>query len=708
MRATDANESVRRVARAFEQALPAAQRKQLGQFFTGLPLGRLLAHLALEPATGTVLDPMAGHGDLLDAAWEAASERGIPLKRLDGIEIERSTAATCSNRLADITSQSPSPDIRIIPGDAFEPSSTEQLPQPFYDLVITNPPYVRYQARTSNGLEDDPIRRGLKAIVERQSLSSESEVWRLLAEGYSGFSDLSIPAWILAASMVRSGGRLALVVPATWRTRNYADLIRYLLLRCFALECVVEDKPPGWFPDALVRTHLIVARRLSPEEIAEPLHRRTAWPTTTSLNIGPNAAGGDSLVGAAFTGSSPEAEFAAWRVSGAGDLRTGISVRTFSTHDEWKALATQAGRRSWYQRLENDERDLPLFASVRQDPRVTIPEPVRELLPVEFPPPALLSLRDVGIEVGQGLRTGCNDFFYVTVCGEEVDGMAVVEAASLFARRRLSVPVGTLRPVLRRQSEITSIENGSIPAGRVLDLRSWVLPEDLASAALPKADPSVPDGSFPRIMPEELAVFVREAATTRLQSGKGKLIPELAAVRTNARPPRNGDHSPRFWYMLPDFASRHLPDAFVARINHGLPWIEANAEPPILIDANFATFWSPRHGWTRHALKAFLNSLWCRASMEALGTAFGGGALKLEATHLTRMAVPYVSAAARTELDTCGRQLHKGTSGVLARIDEIILGAVLPGAPDKVLATLAARLSERAQNLSRARRRDKA
>ena len=77
MTETDPRETARAAAKYYEQTLPAGQRKELGQFFTGLRLGKLLAHLALESSTKTVLDPMAGHGDLLDATQEAAIERGI-------------------------------------------------------------------------------------------------------------------------------------------------------------------------------------------------------------------------------------------------------------------------------------------------------------------------------------------------------------------------------------------------------------------------------------------------------------------------------------------------------------------------------------------------------------------------------------------------------------------------------------------------------
>jgi len=64
----EAHIAIRNEARAFEEALPPDQRKELGQFFTGMPLGRVLAHLAVDDKTNSILDPMAGSGDLLAAA----------------------------------------------------------------------------------------------------------------------------------------------------------------------------------------------------------------------------------------------------------------------------------------------------------------------------------------------------------------------------------------------------------------------------------------------------------------------------------------------------------------------------------------------------------------------------------------------------------------------------------------------------------------
>lgn len=702
MRESENCDAIRAAARTYEETLPPEQRKQLGQYFTGLPLGRLLAHLALKSDTRGVLDPMAGHGNLLDATWEAASNRGIDLEHLAGIEIDERTAGTCRRRLAEITCGGPAQ--QIVAGDAFDPACVEALHMPAYDLVITNPPYVRYQARVGNSGGPEQVRSGLVAVIKSRLAGVDRAIWKDLAESYSGLADLSVPAWLLAAAMVRPGGRLALVVPATWRSRDYADVIRYLLLRCFSVECIIEDEQPGWFSDALVRTHLVVARRLSEDSVSLRVGEKTL-PEISWLQVAPQASTAGSLVGAAFSGSDSEREFAAWVHGGCKESKTGIAVRPFSLNNEWAALETRIARRGWYNRLEAEK--LPLFGNARLAARIAVPDVLRSILPDGFDPETLVTLEEARISLGQGLRTGCNRFFYVTARGPAGADTMLVEASSFFGHCELPAPASVLRPVLRRQSEIASLENGSVPDGRALDLRGWVLPEDYAAVVEAKAAYSACGEALPTTMPDELAAYVRRAAAAA-PGGEDddKRIPELSAVRTNVRAGRNGQTTPRFWYMLPEFAPRHLPAAFVARINHGVPWVEGNFDPPVLVDANFSTFWAANGSWSGHALKALLNSVWCRAFMEALGTPLGGGALKLEATHLRQLAIPILSDAVKTELSIAGKQLTKDAPRVQAQIDVIVLGAIIgQAASPSTTERLARALAERANDLACARRR---
>lgn len=693
-------EDIRSKAQLFEAALPPEQRKRLGQFFTGMPLGKLLAHLALTRATRTVLDPMAGHGDLLDATREAARERGnVKLRRLDGIEIDPATAELCRTRLEALGVDDKGKECAILDGNAFAVATFKSLPWHAYDLTITNPPYVRYQSQRS----DQSAREGLLSIIRASGEASHQLVWRTLAEGYSGLADLSIPASILAALTVAPSGRLALVLPATWRSREYGDVLRYLLLRCFQLEYIVEDTQPGWFFTALVRTNLIVARRLSVHETALPLSRRGSMPSARFVRIAPQAGDKNSLVGTAFGTECPEADMARWIETHARGERNGLEVRPISLADEWMALRSRAVLRSWYQSLEPDETGLPLFSKSSQQ-SVVMPEELRDLIADKADLSALRTLEATGIQVGQGLRTGCNLFFYVDVLGEEPKGLTRIRTSAAFGGRELLVPTLALRPVLRRQAELTGASAGKALTGRVLDLRDWVLPEDAGQVAQARDTYLALGATVPQIMPDDLASFVRDAAETTPRDQDHKRISELSAVRTNVRTHKPGTAWPRFWYMLPDFMPRHKPAAFVARINHGAPWVECVDDPQVLIDANFSTFWSVDGRWTRWAIKALLNSAWGQLFMEALGTPMGGGALKLEAVQLKQLPLPPISDQHRCQLDNAGKTLTRDTGSGLARVD-----AVMTEALDKMFAQdrsgFVTGLRERTENLRQLRLR---
>src|SRR5690606_6045122 len=144
---TDALRDIRAAAKSFEEGLPLAQRKRLGQFFTGLPLGTLLAHLASDASVRTVLDPMCGHGDLLDAASIAAQSKGICLDRLDGIELDSQTAAFSQRRASALRETGSVVDSRIITGSAFDPAVIAEVDASGYDLVIQNTPNGRHETQ---------------------------------------------------------------------------------------------------------------------------------------------------------------------------------------------------------------------------------------------------------------------------------------------------------------------------------------------------------------------------------------------------------------------------------------------------------------------------------------------------------------------------------------------------------------------------------
>jgi len=260
-----------------------------------------------------------------------------------------------------------------------------------------------------------------------------------------------------------------------------------------------------------------------------------------------------------------------------------------------------------------------------------------------------------------------------------------VLTSEVFGRRRMVVPATALKPVLRKQSELKGIQIApETLRGRLLDLRRFVLPEN---------EPK--NGSAPQdkwlVMPEALAEYVRRAGRTYLVRGETRvLIPCLSAVKPNGLGPGKAStfpsllevDVPRMWYMVPDLAPRHLPSLCVPRIIHDEPNAILNADPPVLIDANFSTLWCEGDTWTAESVFAILNSTWGELCMEALGATLGGGALKLEATHLRQLPIPAFSGSEKESLRSLVREaldLERTMSELRhhrTKIDRVVLSAL--------------------------------
>ncbi len=644
-----------------EPPAEAARRKRLGQFFTGDRLSSLLAELAAAGSCSTIVDPMAGSGDMLVASLRAGARPTV----LAAVEIDPRAALRARERLAD------TPTAHVSVGNAFDHRAWEGLPAE-WDLVITNPPYVRYQSGSRGTLaipDARDVRRGLLSLlaVGPPSDGDDASAFQAAAREYSGLADLAVPSWILAASRVRVGGRLAIVVPNTWLTRDYATPVLNLLRQFFEIEYVVDDHDASWFEDALVRTSLVVAKRI------DAMKAKTQSTGYLRVQIAREAADQRSLVGKAFPrAKNPEAALARW----AAQLR-----RTTSTSAE--RVGIQA---AW-----SDGTDLRRERTPARPARVTSSAGVDELRSAVHIPEVLRTLTgesawldstvgDLGWNVGQGLRSGANDFFYVRL---NDDGSC---RSSLLPRRDLELPPDVLLPAIRQQRDLPGTGSRVVDTRwRLVWLADWALDED--------AKRHVGSERNWRVMSGDLELLVRTAAMTR-HAHSGVLLPELSAVRTNAR---ESDGKARFWYQLPPLAPRHSPDLLIARVNGATPRAWLNPECRKVVDANFSSLWpvSPDAA-PPLAVLAILNSVWARAAFEAMGTVMGGGALKLEASHLRRVPLPRLDDKSIARLEGFGAELVSadGTDAKDA-IDHLLLSKIQRGNPETLRGRLAALLESR-------------
>lgn len=639
------------------RTLDAERRKRLGQYYTGLGLGRLLAALAQADKAKTIIDPMVGSGDLLASCLEI----GANPKLLAGVEIDALARDVCQSRL---------PVASCILGSAFDPGVISMLPVQSWDLVIANPPYVRYQsfsdrADIAHALPSAmQIRTGLLQSLQRLTdLDDEDKrIFAHLVSGYSGLSDLAVPSIILCAGLVKQGGRLALVVPESWLSRDYATIVHYLLFRWFDIEFVVEDEHASWFDDAQVKTTLIVAKRVKRRASALS---RPEGASYCHIAISAAAASPQSPIGRiALPGTGAEKSFAKqarlWLKSTSSHTAGLVRARPVSLKLACRNVIAAASRQKWFALIGEDK-------SLTSD-GINIPHEIHDWLSRRNLSPAFDTFELQGVAVGQGLRTGANGFFYAD--GERHGSEVVLKFSGPLSGLTAKAPSSIAKPVLRRQSELPDgfAVSSATTCGYALDLRFHALPEDMVEVGAMALAPY-------EAIPEEVAAVVKAATRTNFgTSQKPQKVFELTAVAPNIRSASHGAPA-RYWYMLPDFASRHRPDVFLARVNSATPKAYLNESRECLIDANFSTIWTKAASkWSANALLAFMNSAWAYAVIEFSGAVMGGGALKVEATHLRRFPVPNLSNDQIRLLDGLGASLAKGKSvtEMITAIDAVV------------------------------------
>lgn len=649
----------------------AARRKRLGQYYTGTELGRLLAALAETEAVSSAIDPMAGTGDLLAACVEL----GVKPNVLGAVEIDPIAYKKCTSRI---------PEATCVLGNAFDPAIISRLPKLQWELVITNPPYVRYQSMARRGGKEfalpnmTDVRSGLLDALEVIPFPDQFDrvMFRKLAVGYPGLADLAVPSWILCAALVAPGGTLALVVPESWLTRDYAAVVRYMLLRWFTIEFIVEDEHAAWFTDAQVKTNLLIARRTTDKESAFDYAPEE---TFLKLRLSGQAKGSSSIVEHMYPlESHKERHFAEearkWLSIGTGykgDLVEAVHVPFLR---EAKNVLGICRKQKWFSAVGDS---LPTTSHASDSP--SIPNELVDYLRTSGEIRRLLSLNSIGVHVGQGLRTGANAFFYVDVINES-DETAVILPNDVLSLGPTEVPRNCILPVLRNQSELPEgyVIHATNLSGRVLALQKLALPEDIKKGGHAAKTAYA-------VMANGLANLVKTALKTNFGTPKRpKSILEYTAVQPNIR---NGNIQKglpsRYWYMLPDFARRHRPDLCIPRINNAKPKAFLNSGRSTLVDANFSTLWLDKSSRLDvYALLALLNSSWCCAAMELSTSVMGGGALKVEATHLRRLPVPNLSVSQSQELADLGHKLASSDETVdhedmLWQIDVVVTTALL-------------------------------
>lgn len=209
-------------------------RKARGAFFTPDELAEFLADWAVRSPKDRILEPSCGEASLLSAAARRSREMGgrtVPV----GFDVHEFSIESARELLKQQGLRS---DLRVV--NFFDETAT-----PRFDVVIGNPPYIRYQSFSGR----DRVKAQQAALAQGVRLSGLANAWAAFV--------------VHAASFLRPGGRLALVLPAALLAVNFAAPVRRFLLNRFgAVQLVLFEERV--FPGVLEEVVLLLAEGSGP------------------------------------------------------------------------------------------------------------------------------------------------------------------------------------------------------------------------------------------------------------------------------------------------------------------------------------------------------------------------------------------------------------------------------------------------------------
>jgi hypothetical protein len=210
-----------------------AERRRHGVFYTPPAVADFLVRWAIRSDRELVLEPAAGNGEFLEAMIRTDRVL-IPPAVVIAAELDPAVAAEMQARY---------PTAKVITGD-FLALGRDVVPE--VDVVVGNPPFIRYQAMTAND----------RARGQRLASAAGVELSRL-ASSWAHFV-------IHASSFLREKhGRLAIVLPAEVLQTQYGASVRGFLARRFRSVTYVSIDE-AVFGDAQVDTVLVLADQQGP------------------------------------------------------------------------------------------------------------------------------------------------------------------------------------------------------------------------------------------------------------------------------------------------------------------------------------------------------------------------------------------------------------------------------------------------------------
>jgi type I restriction enzyme M protein len=242
----------------FQTFVTRYQRGDRGEFFTPYPVVELAVQMIAPTSNERIVDPACGSGSfLLHAARYVAEQNDISINdyienRLLGIEFNPEVAWIAQLRFALAGAQG----CQILCANALERGLTMESE---FDIVLANPPFG------SRGKIDDPSILS-RYETGRRWVRRGAHEWQRTDELLSGQTP-EVLFLELCIRLLRSGGRMAVVIPDGILQNSTTEYLRYWLRSQARVLAVVSLPQVTFVPYGTgIKTSLLLAQK-NPSEV---------------------------------------------------------------------------------------------------------------------------------------------------------------------------------------------------------------------------------------------------------------------------------------------------------------------------------------------------------------------------------------------------------------------------------------------------------
>jgi len=210
--------------------------KLRGSYSTPYPLAKFLSDWAIKTPTDVILEPGCGEGIFLEAIFKRLLNVGATINQLKnqivGVEIDEGDCNKSVSRLESLSHESnqsaeanpkkENAPFQIYCSDFFRFFSKNPGKQ--FDVVLGNPPFIRYQSWDEN--QRDLAFKIMKAVNIKPNRLTNA--W--------------MPFLVVSSLSLKPDGRLAMVIPAELLQVKYAAQLRLFLSNFFNSISIISFK----------------------------------------------------------------------------------------------------------------------------------------------------------------------------------------------------------------------------------------------------------------------------------------------------------------------------------------------------------------------------------------------------------------------------------------------------------------------------------